>query len=88
MAEQDIFPCGYKDESRFSPDFEIPLSTMELQVLGDPSMAREVLHRDLGKRKRRLEGPAGQVISDLLGLIKAHNPDIILLPHADTWIPL
>ena len=54
------------DESRFSPDFEIPLSIMELQVLG--------------ARKRRLEGSEGQVVSDLLDLIKAHDPDIILLP--------
>lgn len=29
MAERDIFPCGYEDESRFSPDFEIPLSLIE-----------------------------------------------------------
>jgi DNA polymerase I len=26
MAEKDLFPCGNRDESRFSPDFQIPLS--------------------------------------------------------------
>ena len=25
LAEKDLFPCGDRDESRFSPDFEIPL---------------------------------------------------------------
>lgn len=89
MAEHDIFPCGYEDESRFSPDFEDPLSIMELQVLGDPSLAREISCVEvLGRRKRRLEGTEGQILSDLLGLIKAHDPDVILLPYADTWIPL
>lgn len=89
MAEHDIFPCGYRDDSRFSPDFEIPLNTMELQVLGDPSMAREISCIEiLGKRKRVLDGSEEQVVSDFLGLIKAHDPDVILLPHADTWIPL
>jgi DNA polymerase I len=46
------------------------------------------MHRDPGKCKRRLEGSEGQVVSDFLELIKAHDPDIILLPHADSWIPL
>ncbi len=37
MAEHDIFPCGDRDESRFSPDFEVPLTQMALEVAGDPS---------------------------------------------------
>lgn len=89
MAERDIFPCGYGDDSRFSLDFEIPLTIMELQILGDPSLAREISSIEvLGKCNRRLEGTEGQVISDLLELIKAHDPDVIRLPYADTWIPL
>jgi DNA polymerase elongation subunit (family B) len=28
------------------------------------------------------------VISDLLELIKSYDPDLILLPYADIWIPL
>lgn len=89
LAEHDIFPCGHKDESRFSPDFEVPLNIMELQILGDPSMAREISCIEiLGKRKRMLEGSEKQVVSDFLNLIKSHDPDILLLPHADTWIPL
>lgn len=98
MAERDIFPCGHEDESRFSPDFENPLSLMELQILGDPGQpsppsqpgrAREISCIEiLGVRKRRIEGPERVVISDFLALIKAHDPDAILLPYADTWIPL
>ncbi|MFA6373368.1 MAG: type B DNA-directed DNA polymerase [Methanothrix sp.] len=89
LAEHDLFPCGDRDESRFSPDFEIPLTSLKIQVAGDPFMPREISCIEiLDGRKRRLEGPERQVLSDLLELIKAHDPDLILCPHADTWIPL
>jgi len=89
MAEHDLFPCGDRDESRFSPDFEIPLTSLEIQLAGDPSMSREISSIEvLNGRKRRLEGPERTVIFDLLEIIKAHDPDLILCPHADTWIPL
>jgi DNA polymerase, archaea type len=89
MAEHDIFPCGDRDESRFCPDFEVPLTSLEIQVAGDPSMPREISSVEvLDGHKRRLVGPEKQVISDLLELIKGHDPDLILLPYADTWIPL
>jgi DNA polymerase I len=38
--------------------------------------------------KRLLGGSERTVISDLLDLIKTHDPDLILLPYADTWVPL
>ncbi|MHB8118128.1 MAG: hypothetical protein ACYDHX_05300 [Methanothrix sp.] len=89
LAEHDLFPCGDRDESRFSPDFEIPLTSLELQVAGDPSMPREISCIEvLDGCKRKLEGPEKTIISDLLELVKAHDPDLILCPHADTWIPL
>ncbi len=89
MAERDIFPCGERDEFRFSPDFDIPLTGLEIQVFGNPTMPREVSCVEvLSGRKRRFEGPEKQVISDLLEFIRSHDPDLILLPFADTWIPL
>ena len=89
MAEHDIFPCGDRDESRFSPDFEVPLTSLEIQVVGDPSMPAEINRVEiLNDRKRRLEGPERIVISDLMEMIKSHNPDLILFPYADTWVPL
>ena len=89
MAEHDIFPCGDRDESRFSPDFEVPLTQMALEVAGDPSRPGDFSRvQVLNGRKRTLEGSERTVISDLLELIKSCNPDLILLPHADTWVPL
>jgi DNA polymerase I len=89
LAEHDLFPCADRDESRFSPDFEVPLTSLEIQVAGDPSMPGDISRIEiLDGRKRRLEGPERQVLSDLLELIKSHDPDLILGPHADTWVPL
>lgn len=89
MAEHDLFPCGDGDESRFSPDFEIILTSLALQVAGDPAMPRDISCVEImGKRKRRLEGSERQVISDLLELIRVHDPDLLLFPYADTWVPL
>jgi DNA polymerase I len=45
LAEKDLFPCGDRDESRFSPDSEVPLSSLEIQVHGDPNLPREDLLR-------------------------------------------
>jgi DNA polymerase I len=42
LAEKGLFPCGDRDESRFSPDFEVPLSSLEIQFQGDPSLPREI----------------------------------------------
>jgi len=52
-------------------------------------MPREISYvQVLDGRKRTLEGSERQVISDLMDLIKSHDPDMILLPFADTWVPL
>jgi len=89
LAEHDLFPCGDRDESRFSPDFDDPLTSLELRVAGDPTLPREISCVEvLDGRKRRLEGSEKEVLSDLMDLIRAHDPDLILAPHADTWIPL
>ena len=89
LAEHDLFPCGDRDESRFSPDFQVPLTSLELQVAGDPTLPREISHVEvLDGCRRLLQGPEQTVLSDLLDLVKSHDPDLILCPHADTWIPL
>jgi DNA polymerase I len=85
MAEHDIFPCGDRDESRFSPDFEVPLSAMELKIEGNPNRG-DISYIDVGGR--RLHGSERQVVSDLLELVKSHDPDLIQLPFADTSVPM
>jgi DNA polymerase, archaea type len=88
MAERDLFPCGDRDESRFSPDFEVPLSSLEVQVRGDPNLPRDIscIHI-LDGHKRTFDGSEKVVLDDLMAFIKVHNPDVILFPYADTWVP-
>ena len=88
MPEKDLFPCGDRDKSRFSPDFEVPLSSLEVQVHGDPNLHREISYiHILNGHKRRFEGPEKVVLDDLMAFIKVHNPDVILFHYADTWVP-
>ena len=91
MAERDMFPCGEMDESRFSPDFEYPLSCLEIEVKGDPvrGRAKDISCIEIhGSRKRKLEGAERTVLSDFVELIKVHDPDVILFPYADVWTSL
>jgi DNA polymerase, archaea type len=91
LAEHNLFPCGDGDDSRFSPDFAVPLTSLKLQLCGDPSQPGDIsiIRIEIQNgRKRRLEGSERMVLCDLLDLIKAHDPDLILCPHADTWIPI
>lgn len=91
MAEHDMFPCGEMDESRFSPDFETPLSCLEIRVLSDPGRGstKEISCIEIhGSRKRKLEGAERTVLSDFMELIKVHDPDVILFPYADVWTQL
>ena len=104
LAEKGIFPCGEKDESRFSPDFASPLREMRLHFSGDPQRRREISGVDLtwgeadaeklgadGGEKgslRRLEGGERSIISDLMELLRLHDPDVLLVDRGDLWVPL
>jgi DNA polymerase I len=104
LAERDIFPCGEKDESRFSPDFASPLREMRLHFSGDPQRRREISGVDLtwgeadaGKLGadgggigglRRLEGEERCIMSDLMELLRLHDPDVLLVDRGDLWVPL
>jgi len=86
LAEKDLFPCGDRDESRFSPDFENPLSIMGMEVAGDPNFPREInCVKFLNERMQKFEGQEKTVLTDLLEFIKVHDPDVILFPYADIW---
>ncbi len=112
MAENDLFPCGERDESRFSADFPVPLTRLEVEVKSGGSGGTGGAERAEGAegaegagsnplppgaeissiqicrgRKRRLNGPERTVIADLMELIRSYNPDLILFPYADSWVP-
>jgi DNA polymerase I len=88
MAETGIFPCGSESDSRFSPEFSHELTIIELKIPGNPALAEpctgiEVIH----ERTERLTGQPREVLADLFALVGSLDPDIILMPNADTWMP-
>jgi DNA polymerase, archaea type len=88
LAEKDLFPCGDRDESRFSPDFDVPLIALGMEVIGDPNLPGEISYiQVLNGNKITFDGLEKVVLVDLLEFIKVHDPDVILFHYADTWVP-
>jgi len=87
MAERGLFPCGAEGEERVTADFDAPLSTMGIEVEGNPQLDREVtaVRVDSG-RARALQGREREVLSDLFSEIESADPDILLFPNADFWV--
>jgi len=88
MAEHGIFPCGAEDDSRFSWEISHDLNIIEIKIHDNPALSSlcsdvEVIHGCT----ERLSGQTKNVLFDLFALIGALDPDVILMPGADTWIP-
>ena len=88
MAENGLFPCGAENDSRCSPEFSHELNIIEVNVHDNPaltSMCSDV--EVMCGHTERLTGKAGDMLADLFLLVRSLNPDVILMPHADTWMP-
>jgi len=89
LAEAGLVPCSYPGESRFALDFPVPLSVAELEALGNSCRDGPLPPLELqaeGKRET-LEGAERIIIEDLFSLVGVLDPDVILMPSADIWIP-
>lgn len=91
MAGHTLFPCGEQEESRFSPDFSLPDRVMEIDVLenpyGTPECRQVRVTNGDPDRKHILSGDEKTVIADLSGMVSCCDPDVILFPGADIWVP-
>ncbi len=87
MAGHGLFPCGNGDSSRFSPEFRHELDIASIRVRGNPAHAAfsdiELVH----ERTERLAGQEKKVLADLFSLVAATDPDVLLMPDADSWMP-
>jgi len=88
MAEQDIFPCSEAGKSRYSPDFQYDLRTVEIRIHDHPARSSictdvELVH----ERTELLQGTGSTVVTDLFSLLEAIDPDVILMSQADLWMP-
>ena len=87
LAEHGLFPCGHPCESRFSPDIVHDLREMRVRIPGIPGKTVQISSVDVTiEREEHLAGTERNVLSDLTSCIDATDPDVILFPHADTWM--
>lgn len=89
LADKGQFLCGGEGESRFDTDFDLPLTSLGIEVGANPQLTRtmiEIVVRN-GRQETKLNGREGRVLADLFDLVKVHNPDMILFPDADLWVP-
>ncbi|MCP1391517.1 MAG: type B DNA-directed DNA polymerase [Methanothrix harundinacea] len=89
LADKALFPCGGEGESRFDTDFEIILTSLKIEVNANPQLTRTITEISVqnGGRESRLRGSERQVLADLFDLVRFIDPDIILFPDADQWVP-
>ncbi|HXX55854.1 MAG TPA: type B DNA-directed DNA polymerase [Methanoregula sp.] len=91
MAERGIVPCSGGDgEGRFSTVFTHDLREMEIRIHGNPSLpaACTGISVTCGDGRPELLGGDGRtLLADLFGLVASYDPDVILMPGADTWMP-
>ncbi|MFA4861225.1 type B DNA-directed DNA polymerase [Methanoregula sp.] len=89
MAERGILPCCNGMETRFSPEITHDLDLMEIRIHGSPGRDRAVTEIEIiHGRTERLTGTGRAVLSDLSGLVDACDPDVLLMPNADRWMPI
>lgn len=88
LAEQGFVPCGAGHDSRYSPEISHDLNSIEITIHAHP--ARSFCCTDVEVRcgdTERLTGATRDVLSDLFSRVRDLDPDVILMPDADTWMP-
>ena len=61
---------------------------MDIRINGDPALSAQFSEIDVkGACEERLTGETKTVLAELFGLVGSLNPDVILMPDADTWMP-
>ena len=87
MAENGIFACSTGNDSRFAPEIVHDLRQMEIRICDNPSRSAVCTEvRVTCEGTDRICGSTANVLADLFGLVEACDPDVILMPDADTWM--
>ena len=88
FAASGRFPCSGPGESRFCPDFPIPLTTLEVRVKGHPFRDAALSPAEVrcGEEVAALSGTDRTIADDIAGLVSAFDPDVVLFPLADHWM--
>jgi len=88
LAEHALFPCSRREDDRFYPEVPHDLDVITLRIPGEPERSAALPAIELAhERTERFAGPERTVLSDLFDRFTAIDPDVILMPDADAWMP-
>ena len=88
MAENGLFPCGAGNDSRYAPEFVHDLSIIEIKIHDNPALSSVCSDVEVTcGHTERLTGQTPDVLTALFSLVRSLDPDVILMPDADTWMP-
>jgi len=88
MAEHGLFPCSENSNDRFSHEVSHDLDVITIRIHGEPERSATLPEVELvHERIEHLTGPEGTILSDIFSLVSAIDPDVILMPDADAWMP-
>ncbi|MCQ1538481.1 type B DNA-directed DNA polymerase [Methanocalculus taiwanensis] len=85
LAERGLTACALPGEDRFSPSFDRSLAMMEIGVADPPYRSRKVNSMSVDGKK--ITGSLPDMLGELAAALDDRNPDLILFPHADYWMP-
>ncbi len=88
LAEHGMFPCRAQNSSRFDPACACDLRQAEIAIPGMPSHgAGKATASVPGETPEPFCGSERDILADLFAWVNTVDPDVILFPNADAWIP-
>ena len=87
MAENRIYSCAGEHDDRFSPLVKHDLSVLEIRIKENPWLSSHMEIEVVNESKDTLTGHTCDVLADLFSLIVTLDPDVVLMPNADTLMP-
>lgn len=85
LAEHGITACAVPGEDRFATSFDRTLAVMEVGVSDPPYRSRRISGIVLDGK--HVSGSEEEMVTALAGCVDDRDPDLILFPHADYWMP-
>ncbi|MDK2877150.1 MAG: polymerase, archaea type [Archaeoglobaceae archaeon] len=83
MAEKGIFPCSKPFDIRFSSEFEVPLTSLSIELEGNIFEQRiEEVYID----GEKIVGKESEIVEEMLSKVESADPDLILFRNVDFWM--
>lgn len=89
FAGRGLSPCTPPGGSRWEIQGDPPITVCTVAVEDDPVRDRVISAATVTADGEcsRFSGDETEVIADLAACLNSHDPDVILFPHGDRWVP-